>query len=41
MDDKYTYPFDEDLEEEVKQGTEDDFEESPPKDILAYNEFGS
>ncbi|WOD43474.1 DUF262 domain-containing protein [Hwangdonia lutea] len=41
MENKYTYPFDEELKEEVKQGVEDDFEESPPKDIVAYNELRS
>lgn len=41
MEKKYEYPFDESLNEEINQSNEDDFEELPPKDIIAFNELRS
>ena len=40
-DENFEYPFDESNVEEVKQSTEDDYSELPPKDIIAFNELRS
>ena len=41
MEKEEIYPFDESLKEEVEQSSEDDFDELPPKDIIAFNELRS
>ena len=41
MKEKYAYPFDETIEEEVNQSIEEDFDELPPTDIIAFNELRS
>ncbi len=41
MSKKEIYPFDESIEDEIKQSVEDDFDELPPKDIIAFNELRS
>jgi len=41
MEKEEEYPFNELLKEEVSQSSEDDFDELPPKDIIAFNELRS
>ncbi len=41
MEKEEEYPFDESIKEEVNQSSEDDFDELPPKDIIAFNELRS
>lgn len=41
MEENYTYPFDDTFKEEVNQVSTDDYDELPPKDIVAFNELRS